>query len=288
MVPGLYRAHLAGTDAVALSRSSNMYGALTLDHYFEYLGGMTMAVRETTGEDPETYVSDVRDPARSAMLTAQQALRAELRTKFWNPAWISAQQKENFSGAVEIAKIASNLFGWQVSKPNAVSPDVWDTVEQIYVQDALKLNLRNWFNQHNPFAWQSLTATMLETARKGYWKPPAEVLQRLAQAYAESVARHGHAGDMRTTDNAAFQAFVEKQLISAGTPETTRLARDWKAAVERSSGGRAALQVAGQKLVREILSPQSQSAVRISALALLILGAIAAFIRFGLARRRNP
>ncbi len=286
-VPGLYKAHLAGTDAVTLSRSSNMYGALTLDHYFEYLGGMTMAVRETTGKEPETYLSDVRDPAQSSMLTAQQALRAELRTKFWNPAWIAAQQKENFSGAVEIAKITSNLFGWQVSKPNAIAPDVWDTVEQIYVQDSLKLNLRNWFSQHNPYAWQSLTATLLETARKGYWKPSAEVLQRLAQAYAESVAQHGHAGDVRTTDNAAFQAFVEKQLISSAAPNPARLLREWKTAVQRSSGGEAAMQVAGRKLVREILSPRAQSAVRISALTLLVLGAIAAFIRFGLARRRS-
>lgn len=287
MVPQLYRTQLAGADAVVLSRSSNMYGALTLDHYFEYLGGMTMAVRHLTGQDPETYVADVRDPARSATLPVQQALRAELRTKFWNPAWISAQQKENFSGAVEIAKVASNLFGWQVAKPDAISGDVWDTVEQIYVQDSLRLNLRQWFDQHNPFAWQSLLATMLEAARKGYWKPSAEVLERLAQAYAESVARHGHAGDVRTTDNAAFQAFLEKQLMSAANPESARWARQWKEALRRSAGGPVALQVTGRRLVREILSPQTQSTVRVSALVLLVFAAFLAFIRFGLARRRN-
>lgn len=286
-VPELYKIQLGGTDAVSLSRSSNMYGALTLDHYFEYLGGMTMAIRDTTGTDPATYVSDVRDPSRSSLLTVQQALRAELRTKFWNPAWIAAQQKENFSGAVEIAKITTNIFGWQVTKPSSISPDVWDTVEQVYVQDSMNLGLREWFDRHNPFAWQSLTATLLESARKGYWKPSAEVLQRVVEAYASSVARHGHSGDPRTTDNAAFQDFVQKQLVSAGSDHARRLAAEWKQALERNAGGSAVLQVAGRRLVREIVSPQTQSAVKVSALAVLVLGILAAFVRYGLAKRKS-
>lgn len=37
-VPKLYEQQLRGTDSVALTRSSNVTSALTLDHYFEYLG----------------------------------------------------------------------------------------------------------------------------------------------------------------------------------------------------------------------------------------------------------
>ncbi|MBL8174483.1 MAG: cobaltochelatase subunit CobN, partial [Bryobacterales bacterium] len=108
-VPRLYEQQLKGTDSVALSRSSNVSSALTLDHYFEYLGGMTMAIRDTTGTSPETYVSDVRDAKRAQMLTARQALTNDMRTKFFNPKWIAALQKEGFSGAVEMRETTKNL-----------------------------------------------------------------------------------------------------------------------------------------------------------------------------------
>ncbi|MGB9611668.1 MAG: cobaltochelatase subunit CobN, partial [Bryobacteraceae bacterium] len=70
-IEGLYRVQLQSTDAVALSQSSTQTGALSLDHYFEYLGGMTAAVREATGRDPSTYLSDVRDPGAAGMIPVE-------------------------------------------------------------------------------------------------------------------------------------------------------------------------------------------------------------------------
>ncbi len=285
-IPKLYEQQLKATDAVALSRSSNVVSALSLDHYFEYLGGMTMAIRDTTGASPETYVSDVRDASRAKMLTAQQALRNDMRTQFWNPKWIAAQQKEGFSGAAEIAETTKNLFGWQVTKPEAIGDDVWATVEQIYVADSLKLGIREWFDKHNPYAYQSTTAILLESARKGYWNPSREVLERLANEYASSVARHGHAGDARTTDNAAFHAFLNQQLNAPGNVTGLSLSQAYQAALDRASGAAGQLLVTGQRLAREAASPQTQNLVRYSGLSLAAIAALALLFHFGL-RRRN-
>jgi cobaltochelatase CobN len=283
-VDGLYQQQLKGTDSVALSRSSNVVSALTLDHYFEYLGGMTMAIRDTTGKSPETYVSDVRDAERATMLTAEQALRNDMRTKYWNPKWIQALQQEGFSGAAEIAETTKNLFGWQVTKPEAIGDDVWDTVEQIYVQDSLKLGLSEWFDSTNPYAYQSVTATMLEAARKGYWKASSEQLARVSAAYARSVASHGHAGDSRTTDNESFQQYLRRQLQAPGNIEGRILVSRYQEAVERASGaGR--LVVAGQRLVKDMSSPQSRQAVRYSALAMATLCGLGALFYLGWKRR---
>jgi len=285
-VPKLYEQQLKATDAVALSRSSNVVSALTLDHYFEYLGGMTMAIRDTTGKSPETYVSDVRDASRASMLTAQQALRNDMRTKYWNPKWISAQQKEGFSGAAEIAETTKNLFGWQVTKPEAIGDDVWDTVEQIYVEDSLKLGVRQWFDEKNPYAYQSTTAILLESARKGYWRPSKEVLERVANEYAQSVARHGHAGDSRTTDNTAFQSFLNQQLNAPGNVSGIQLSRSYQQSMDKSSGVAGKLLVAGQRLAREASSPQTQTIVRYSTLSIATIAALATIFYFGV-RRRN-
>lgn len=285
-VPKLYEQQLKSTDAVALSRSSNVVSALTLDHYFEYLGGMTMAIRDTTGKSPETYVSDVRDASRATMLTAQQALRNDMRTKYWNPKWIGAQQQEGFSGAAEIAETTKNLFGWQVTKPEAIGDDVWDTVEQIYVEDSLKLGIREWFDQKNPYAYQSTTAILLESARKGYWNPSQEVLQRVANEYAQSVARHGHAGDSRTTDNSAFQSFLNRQLNAPGNVTGMQLSKSYQQSLDKSAGVAGKLLVAGQRLAREAASPQTQSLVRYSTMSIATIAALATLFYFGL-RRRN-
>lgn len=285
--PKLYEQQLKYTDAVVLSRSSNVVSALTLDHYFEFLGGMTMAIRDTTGKSPETYVSDVRDASRASMQTAQEALRSDMRTKYWNPKWISALQKEGFSGAAEIAETTKNLFGWQVTKPEAIGDDVWDTVEKIYVEDSLKLGVREWFDEKNPFAFQSITAILLESARKGYWNPSKEVLERVANAYAQSVARHGHAGDSRTTDNTAFQIFLQKQLNAPGNLVGIQLSKSYQQSIDKSSGIAGKLLVAGQRLARETANSQTQNLVRNSTLSIAGLMVLATLFYLGMRRRHR-
>jgi len=288
-VAGLYAQALTNTDAVSLSRSTNVISPLTLDHYFEYLGGMTMAVRDKTGTSPETYVSDVRDSEQGRLETIQETLTRDLRGKYWNPRWIGEQQEEGFSGAVEIAQTATNLFGWQVTKPEAVGEYVWDEVESVYVEDSLDLALPEWFDAENPYAYQGVTSVLLEAARKGYWNPDAEVLQRVANEYAQSVAQHGPAGDSRTVDNAAFGAFLRDQLVAPGNVEGVQLTSLYDEALAESAGAAAGELIEGRQLVREESTPAAEptsQVVRYSSWSLIALLLVGAAFFFG-ARRRN-
>ncbi len=243
-VPEAYRTHLGRTDAVTLSRSTNVVGALTLDHYFEYLGGMTMAVRDTTGTAPETYLADVRNPRHPRVETAREALARGLRGKFWNPKWIRELQDEGFSGAVEMAQTATNLFGWQVTKPEAVGSAVWDRVHAVYVTDSLGLDIPEWFEAENPFAFQEMAAVLLESARKGFWEPAPVTLESLAMDYAMSLERNGASGSVRTTGNRQFEEFVELRVAASARPELVPVLRD-----ELRDGG--APQVEGKRLVEQ-------------------------------------
>ena len=265
--PAAYRAHLQHTDAVTLSRSTNVVGALTLDHYFEYLGGMTMAVRDTTGSSPETYLADVRDPRKVRMETAREALVRDLRGKFWNPGWIRALQEEGFSGAVEIAQTATNLFGWQVTKPDAVDSATWSRVHRIYMEDSLGLGLPKWLDAANPFAYQEIMAVLLESARKGYWQPGSDALERVALQYAQSLDRHGASGSVRTTENRAFAEFVELRVAASEAPELVTALRE-----ELRDGDRP--RVEGRMLVDSRIeerrgAPQAGAAAGMAAIGLL-------------------
>ncbi len=225
-VPEAFRTHLQHTDAVTLSRSTNVVGALTLDHYFEYLGGMTMAVRDTTGVAPETYLADVRHAGKPRIETVRESLARGLRGKFWNPKWIRELQSEGYSGAVEIAQTTTNLFGWQVTKPAAVESESWDRVNDIYVNDSLDLELPQWFDTSNPFAYQEVMAILLEAARKAYWDASEEALTALALEYAQSLERHGASGSVRTTGNRPFEEFVEIRVAASARPELVSVLRD--------------------------------------------------------------
>jgi cobaltochelatase CobN len=281
-VPKLYETALKGTDAVSISHSSNTISALTLDHYFEYSGGMVMAIRDTTGQNAAAYMADTRDVNKARVKTVEDALASDLRAIYWNKKWIEGMKKNDFSGASEIATLASNLYGWQVTKPDAVKGYMWDEVYQIYVEDREKLGLKEWFDQKNPYAFQNLTATMLETARKGYWKPDAKVLQTLATAYAQSVATHGTSGGERTTGNIALQAFVKTQLNGVGN----QLSQNFSQALEKSTTGKqSSALVVGQRLVREMAAAPTQTVVRNSLLGAFVLTTLAALFYFGLRKK---
>jgi len=286
-VPGLYQSALKGTDAVSISHSSNTISALTLDHYFEYSGGMVMAIRDTTGQNAAAYLADTRDVNKSRVKTVEDALAADLRALYWNKKWIDGMKANDSSGASEIATLASNLYGWQVTKPDAVKGYMWDEVYQIYVEDRDKLGLKEWFDKKNPYAFQNLSATLLETARKGYWKPDAKVLANLAQAYAQSVATHGTSGGGRTTGNTALQSFVQQQLNAPGNVTVPQLSRSFNQAIDRANTGQqSSALVAGQRLVREMASAPAQATVRNSLLGGLAIVSLAALFYFGI-RRKN-
>ncbi|MBI2479269.1 MAG: hypothetical protein HYV60_11735, partial [Planctomycetia bacterium] len=55
-----------------------------------------------------------------------------------------------------------------------------------------------------------------ETARKGYWQPSEDVLQKLAQVHAELVAKFGAACSYETCGNAKLQDFLQGQLTAPG------------------------------------------------------------------------
>ena len=279
--PDAYRQQLRHTDAVTLSRSTNVVGALTLDHYFEYLGGMTMAVRDTTGAEPETYMADVRDPEQARMETARESLAKGLRGKFWNPKWIRGLQAEGFSGAVEIAQTATNLFGWQIAKPEVVSSADWDRVHAVYVEDALELGLPEWFDTANPFAYQELAAVLVEAARKGFWNPSRRALDALAVQYARSLDHHGASGSVRTTGNRPLEEFLEVRLAASSQPHLAAVLRD------QLRDGPSPL-VEGQKLVNAAPSTGIDPARAPTRALAAALGILVAIFVLGWRRKKHP
>jgi len=212
----LFKDVLSGTKLALLTRSSNLYGMLTTDDPYQYLGGLGLAIRTLDGTTPELWIANLRDPNNARMQTAEKFLTDELRSRYWNELWIEGQINEGLSGASQIARVLENLWGWQVMAPEIVGDFMWETFKAIYVDDKYNMGINDWFNQHNPYAFQSLVGRMLEAIRKDYWDASEDTIRQLTDAYSRSVNQFGPAGTVHL-NSPQFRAFLDS-IQSTPTP----------------------------------------------------------------------
>jgi len=115
-------------DVVAQVRSSEEYGMADLDHYYEFLGGLSKSVesvRKTKLRKGSTMpVVLVADSTRDKIKTKniRSTLDYEAKTKLLNPEWIKGQIDSGYKGIRNIGKRVEHLLGWSVT---AGSVDNW-------------------------------------------------------------------------------------------------------------------------------------------------------------------
>src|SRR5262249_26540821 len=63
---------------------SSEIGITDVDHYFEYLGGVSRAVEQRAGSRPAIYLSDSTNP-NAKVRSLEETIRLETRTKTLNP-----------------------------------------------------------------------------------------------------------------------------------------------------------------------------------------------------------
>ncbi|RME86639.1 MAG: cobaltochelatase subunit CobN, partial [Planctomycetota bacterium] len=176
----LYSEAIQGTEVILRTWSSHMTSPLTNHHFYEYLGGLNLAVRSMCGKTPRSYVSDVRHKDTPKVESFSKVIQREFRVRLFNPSWIRGMMKNHYAGAGQMAELVKNTFGWQVTIPKSIRQDNWKSILDIYLKDKYKLGLNTWFSKVNPYARQEITATLLEASRKGYFKPSKKDLDFLA------------------------------------------------------------------------------------------------------------
>ncbi len=210
--PHLFAAALLNTEVVIQPRSSNTWGALSLDHVYEFMGGLNNAVRLVTGKDPAAYFNDFRNPSRAQVSSFHETVWTEMRTTLLNPKFISSLQEGGSSSAETFAETFRNSFGWNVMKPEGMDETLWQSLYEVYVEDKHQLNLREFFEDKNPYALQEMLGVMLETSRRGYWQASEEQLKTLAELQAELILEFNVGGGDFSGGNPLLTAFTSQQL----------------------------------------------------------------------------
>ncbi|MBP5710629.1 MAG: cobaltochelatase subunit CobN, partial [Bacteroidales bacterium] len=228
-----FEAALTGTDAVIQPRQSNTWGALSLDHVYEFMGGLNLAVRNVTGKEPDAYLSDYRNHNHMHIQELKEAIGVESRTTLLNPNYIDEMMKGGASSAGTFAELVQNTYGWNVMKPKAIDNEMWDEIYEVYVKDKYNLQVHNFFETQNPAALQEMTAVMMETARKGMWQATEQQLADIAELHTRLVNQYDAACSGTVCDNAKLRQYIaskvdpqtaaqyQKQIQKARQPQTS-------------------------------------------------------------------
>ncbi|WP_165235197.1 cobaltochelatase subunit CobN [Aquisphaera insulae] len=230
--PEAYRAAIQGTETIVRSWSDSLRGPLSSKYYWIQGGSLSLAVKQMTGKEPEFLLSDVRDFDKAQMVRAEDALVREARARLFNRKWIEGMMKEGYAGADQVAVLTSNAMGWSVVRPESIPQHTWAQIEAVYVRDELGLSIREWFESQNPFAFQEVSSTLVESIRKGYWKADAATSRRVAEAYARSVIRHGDSGGLRSGGNVALNRYVERTLNDSGSADLASISKTYRSRID--------------------------------------------------------
>ena len=210
----LWKQNLKGVNIAVHSLSTNVYGVLDNDDFYQYLGGLTLAIRTVNGKNPEVYVTNLSNPFKPKQELLSKVMGREIRVRYLNPAWIKAMLKQGYEGARFVDQVVEYLWGWQVTYPSVVDSAKWYRFYQVYVKDEYHLHIKKYFEKaHNMWAYQSIIGRMLEAIRKGYWKPDKKVVQELAKKYVEVANKVGLACCEHTCNNPLLSKFIVNTLM---------------------------------------------------------------------------
>ena len=165
---------LSRVEATYQNLDSFEVGITDVDHYFEYLGGISKAVETRTKSRPAIYLADSLSP-QTKIRSLEETVRLETRTKTLNPKWYEGMLKHGFRGVAEIENHIANTFGWSATA-DAVEPWIYTEISKTFVLDPIMFK-RLW--EINPHSARSLTNRLLEAHTRGYWNPDEEIIERL-------------------------------------------------------------------------------------------------------------
>ena len=191
--PLVFLRALSNSDTIVTSRNTNQYGVLDNDDFFDYWGGLSMAVEHVSGKTPKMNVLMYANRNSAYIASLEEVMYAEIASRYDNPEWIKGMMAEGYSGARYMSnKFVSNLHGWQVTRPTSVSNDLWNRVYNTYYNDKYGLGVKDWLmSGNNAYSFISMSGTMLTTIHDGYWDASDATIRDIANSWAQATVQNG-------------------------------------------------------------------------------------------------
>jgi cobaltochelatase CobN len=183
-VPGLLEFNHRRVEVISQIRDSTDREIIDLDHYYEFLGGLSKSVQMASNRMAVAFVVDGSRP-RVRITSLQRSIEHGVRTRLLNPKWIEGLLAVNYHGVQSINDRLENVLGLAATT-GQVQSGVFSDMMQTYVSDE---DMRRRMMENNNWAYLSMLERFSEAERRGYWDATDEELEKLKDAFCEAEER---------------------------------------------------------------------------------------------------
>ena len=174
--PEAFEQRLKQMQVVLHNQDNREHDLLDSDDYYQFQGGLTVAVRALTGKNPHTYFGDHSIPENPKVRQLREEISRVYRSRVANPKWIEGVMRHGYKGAFEMAATVDYLFAYDATA-NCVEDHMYQGVAQAYIFDA---KVQDFIEQKNPWALRDMAERLLEANQRGLWQEvKGEVLEKL-------------------------------------------------------------------------------------------------------------
>jgi len=176
--PEAFEQRLQQLQVVLHNQDNREHDLLDSDDYYQFQGGMTVAVRTLQGRQPATYFGDHALTAQPRVRSLQQEINRVYRSRVVNPKWIAGVMRHGYKGAFELAATVDYLFAYDATSA-CVADHMYAGIAQAYLLDP---PVQAFVQRVNPWALRDMVERLLEAHQRGLWATaPAEQLEALRQ-----------------------------------------------------------------------------------------------------------
>ncbi|MFZ5453872.1 MAG: cobaltochelatase subunit CobN [Thermodesulfobacteriota bacterium] len=179
--PETFRRLLSRMDVTVKNEDSREYDMFSCTDYYNYYGGLIVAVKAVRGELPFALMGDASDPKRVKMRTTFEEAKHVFRSRLLNPKWIEGLKRHGYKGAGDLSKMMDVVLGWDATA-EVVDDFMYERFADKY---ALDPEMQKWLKEVNPYALQNILDKLLEAINRGMWNASQEMTDKLREAYLD-------------------------------------------------------------------------------------------------------
>ena len=163
----LFETRLAAVEGVLHNQDNREHDLLDSDDYYQFEGGLAVAVKELSGCGPAVYHNDHSRPEAPRIRSLDEEIARVVRARVVNPKWIRGVMRHGYKGVFEMAATVDYMFAFAATA-GCVADHHFDAVFDAYVGDAA---VRDFMLEHNTAAAREIAERLLEAQDRGLWRP---------------------------------------------------------------------------------------------------------------------
>ena len=158
---------LGHVQAVVQNQDNREHDLLDSDDYYQFEGGLSVAVKHVSGHRPVMFHNDHSRPERPRIRLLREEIGRVVRARAVNPKWIAGVMRHGYKGAFEMAATVDYLFAFAATT-DAVENHHFDALYDAYLDDD---RVRDFIADANPAALREMAERFLEAVERGLWQP---------------------------------------------------------------------------------------------------------------------